>query len=235
LSDKEAILHVHDLYKTYTLGKVEVPALSGVTFHVEKGEFLAITGPSGCGKSTFMHLIGCLDRPTKGEIFIDEVNVSTLGDDELAKIRNKKIGFVFQSFNLLPKLTADKNVELPLYYYGVEKEERAKKALEKLKLVGLENRANHKPTEISGGERQRIAIARALINDPAIMLADEPTGNLDSKTSEDILRIFQGLNDKGVTIIIVTHEPDIVNYTKRVVRLRDGRIIGDEKVEQKRL
>jgi putative ABC transport system ATP-binding protein len=235
LSDKEAILHLHDLTKTYKLGKVEVPALKGITLHVEKGEFVAITGPSGCGKSTFMHLIGCLDKPTSGEIFIDNVKVSTLDDDALASIRNKMIGFVFQSFNLLPKLTALKNVELPLYYYGVKTEERTAKANEMLKLVGLENRATHKPTEISGGERQRIAIARALVNNPRIMLADEPTGNLDTKTSEDILKILQTLNDKGVTIILVTHELDIVRYTKRVVRLRDGLLVGDEKVEQIRL
>jgi putative ABC transport system ATP-binding protein len=235
LSDKEAILQVRDLTKVYKLGKVEVPALRGISLQVQKGEFVAITGPSGCGKSTFMHLIGCLDRPTSGEILIDDVKVSTLNDDELASIRNKKIGFVFQSFNLLPRMTADKNVELPLYYYGVPKEERNRKALEMLKLVGLENRATHKPTEISGGERQRIAIARALINDPTIMLADEPTGNLDTKTSEDIMMIFQGLNDKGVTIILVTHEADIVAFTKRVVRLRDGLMVGDERIKQKRL
>lgn len=235
MSDKEALLHVHDLTKTYKLGKVEVPALMGITLHVEKGEFVSITGPSGCGKSTFMHLIGCLDRPTSGEIFIEQVKVSTLDDDALASIRNKMIGFVFQAFNLLPKMSALKNVELPLYYYGVNSELREKKAMEMLRTMGLENRATHKPTEISGGERQRIAIARALINDPRIMLADEPTGNLDTKTSEDIMKVFQQLNDKGVTIIIVTHEADIVKYTKRVVRLRDGKVVGDEKIEQKRL
>jgi putative ABC transport system ATP-binding protein len=235
LKDRAAILHVHDLTKTYKLGKVDVPALRGITFHVEKGEFVAITGPSGCGKSTFMHLIGCLDRPTSGEIFLEEVKVSTLDDDALASIRNKMIGFVFQSFNLLPKMSALKNVELPLYYYGMNSVQREKKAMEMLKIVGLENRATHKPPEISGGERQRIAIARALINDPRIMLADEPTGNLDTRTSADIMKIFQELNDKGATIIIVTHEADIVKYTKRVVRLRDGKVVGDEKLEQKRL
>lgn len=233
--DKDAILHVHDLTKTYRLGKVEVPALRGITLHIEKGEFVAITGPSGCGKSTFMHLIGCLDRPTSGEIMIQQVNVSTLDDDSLASIRNKMIGFVFQSFNLLPKLSAQKNVELPLYYYGIKKEERERRALKMLGLVGLGNRVTHKPTEISGGERQRIAIARALINNPIFMLADEPTGNLDTKTSEDIMKVFQTLNDKGVTIIIVTHEADIVRYTKRVVRLRDGQLVGDEQLQQVRL
>ena len=235
MNDKESILNVRDLTKIYKLGKVEVPALRGITLKVGSGEFVAITGPSGCGKSTFMHLIGCLDRPTSGEIYIQQVRVSTLNDDALASIRNKMIGFVFQAFNLLPKLDAEKNVELPLYYYGVKKVERERKSLEMLKLLGLENRATHKPTEISGGERQRIAIARALVNDPIFMLADEPTGNLDSKTSEDIMRVFQGLNDKGVTIIMVTHEADIVRYTKRVVRLRDGLIVGDEKIEQFRL
>lgn len=235
MKDKDAILHVHDLTKIYKLGNVDVPALRGITLHVEKGEFVAITGPSGCGKSTFMHLIGCLDRPTRGEIFLEDVKVSTLDDDALASIRNKMIGFVFQSFNLLPKMSALKNVELPLYYYGVSKDQREKKAMEMLKIMGLENRVTHKPTEISGGERQRIAIARALINNPRIMLADEPTGNLDTKTSEDIMKEFQQLNDKGVTIIIVTHEADIVRYTKRVVRLRDGKVVDDEKLEQKRL
>ena len=235
MNDNNAILRINDLTKIYKLGKVEVPALRGISLQVNKGEFVSITGPSGCGKSTFMHLIGCLDKPTSGEIFIDKVKVSTLADDALASIRNKMIGFVFQSFNLLPKLTAEKNIELPLYYFGVKKEERAKKALEMLKVIGLENRATHKPPEISGGERQRIAIARALVNDPRIMLADEPTGNLDTKTSEDIMKVFQTLNDSGVTIIIVTHEPDIVKYTKRVVRLRDGQVIGDEKLEQQRL
>jgi putative ABC transport system ATP-binding protein len=220
MSDKDVILSVCDLVKIYRLGKVDVPALRGVSLNIERGEFAAITGPSGCGKSTFMHLIGCLDRPTSGEIIIDDVNVSTLDDNELASIRNKKIGFVFQAFNLLPKLTAIKNVELPLYYYGVKKEARESKSIEMLKLVGLENRVTHKPPEISGGERQRIAIARALVNDPSILLADEPTGNLDSKTGEDIMRIFQKLNDRGATIILVTHEADIVRFTKRVIRLR---------------
>ncbi|MFH1710140.1 MAG: ABC transporter ATP-binding protein [bacterium] len=235
MSDRKAILHVHDLTRTYRLGKVEVPALQGITLHIEKGEFVSITGPSGCGKSTFMHLIGCLDRPTSGEIFIEEVKVSTLDDDALASIRNKMIGFVFQAFNVLPKMSALKNVELPLYYYGVQREERDARAHEMLKVIGLEHRAHHKPTELSGGERQRIAIARALVNDPRIMLADEPTGNLDTKTSEDIMKVFQELNDKGVTIIIVTHELDIVRYTKRVVRLRDGLLVDDERIEQKRL
>jgi putative ABC transport system ATP-binding protein len=234
MSDKDVILSVCDLVKIYRLGKVDVPALRGVSLNIERGEFAAITGPSGCGKSTFMHLIGCLDRPTSGEIIIDDVNVSTLDDNELASIRNKKIGFVFQAFNLLPKLTAIKNVELPLYYYGVKKEARESKSIEMLKLVGLENRVTHKPPEISGGERQRIAIARALVNDPSILLADEPTGNLDSKTGEDIMRIFQKLNDRGATIILVTHEADIVRFTKRVIRLRDGQVVGDEKVEQVR-
>jgi len=235
LSDKEAILHVHDLTKTYKLGKIDVPALKGITTHVERGEFVAITGPSGCGKSTFMHLIGCLDRPTSGEILINEVKVSTLDDNSLANIRNKMIGFVFQAFNLLPRLNAEKNVALPLYYYGIKKEQRDETAHKMLDTVGLGDRAHHKPAELSGGERQRVAIARALVNDPSIILADEPTGNLDTKSSEDIMKIFQELNDKGATIIIVTHEPDIVRYAKRVIRLRDGKMVGDERMEQIRL
>lgn len=235
MSDKEAILHVHDLTKTYKLGKIDVPALKGITTHVERGEFVAITGPSGCGKSTFMHLIGCLDRPTSGEILINEVKVSTLDDNSLANIRNKMIGFVFQAFNLLPRLNAEKNVALPLYYYGIKKEQRDETAHKMLDTVGLGDRAHHKPAELSGGERQRVAIARALVNDPSIILADEPTGNLDTKSSEDIMKIFQELNDKGATIIIVTHEPDIVRYAKRVIRLRDGKMVGDERMEQIRL
>jgi putative ABC transport system ATP-binding protein len=223
---------VVDLQRIYKLGAIEVPAVCGVTCEVKRGEFVAITGPSGCGKSTFMHLIGCLDRPTSGQIYLDGENVAAFDDKQLAVIRNKKIGFVFQSFNLLAKLNAEKNVSLPLYYADIKADERDRRAHAMLDQVGLENRAHHKPAEMSGGERQRIAIARALINDPAIILADEPTGNLDTKTSVDILRIFQDINKKGATIMLVTHEPDIVRYTKRVIKLRDGRLIGDEKVEQ---
>jgi len=232
LNANDLTLKVVDLCKTYTLGKIEVPAVCGVSCEVKRGEFVAITGPSGCGKSTFMHLIGCLDKPTTGQIYLDDDNVAGFDDNELAKIRNKKIGFVFQSFNLLPRLNAEKNVSLPLYYADVRAEERDTRAHAMLAQVGLENRAHHKPAEMSGGERQRIAIARALINNPAIILADEPTGNLDSKTSVDIMRIFQDINKKGATIIVVTHEPDIVLYAKRVIKLKDGHIIGDEPVKQ---
>jgi putative ABC transport system ATP-binding protein len=232
LNANDLILRVVKLIKTYKLGKIEVPAVCGVSCEVKKGEFVAITGPSGCGKSTFMHLIGCLDRPTSGEIYLDGENVAGFDDYRLAAIRNKKIGFVFQAFNLLPRLNAEKNVSLPLYYADIGPEERDRRAHAMLDQVALEKRAHHKPAEMSGGERQRIAIARALINDPSLILADEPTGNLDSKTSVDIMRIFQDINKKGATIIVVTHEPDIVRYAKRVIKLKDGTIIGDEKVEQ---
>lgn len=232
MSANDITLRVIDLSKTYTLANIEVPAVCGVSCEVKRGEFVAITGPSGCGKSTFMHLIGCLDKPTAGKIFLDGDNVADFDDNQLAKIRNKKIGFVFQSFNLLPRMNAEKNVALPLYYADIRTEERDSRAHAMLEQVGLEKRAHHKPAEMSGGERQRIAIARALINDPAIILADEPTGNLDSKTSIDIMRIFQDINKKGATIVVVTHEPDIVRYARRVIKLRDGQIIGDEPVAQ---
>lgn len=232
MNANDITLKVVDLHKTYKLGTIEVPAVCGVSCEVKRGEFVAITGPSGCGKSTFMHLIGCLDKPTTGQIYLDGDNVADFDDNQLAAIRNKKIGFVFQSFNLLPKMNAEKNVSLPLYYADVRAEERDRRAHAMLEQVGLEKRAHHKPAEMSGGERQRIAIARALINNPAIMLADEPTGNLDSKTSVDIMKIFQDINKKGATIIVVTHEPDIVRYARRVIKLKDGHIIGDEPVEQ---
>ena len=232
MNANDLTLKVVDLCKTYKLGPIVVPAVCGVSCEVKRGEFVAITGPSGCGKSTFMHLIGCLDKPTTGQIYLDGDNVAEFDDNQLAAIRNKKIGFVFQSFNLLPRLNAEKNVSLPLYYADIRAEERDRLAHAMLDQVGLEKRSHHKPAEMSGGERQRIAIARALINDPAIMLADEPTGNLDSKTSVDIMRIFQDINKKGATIVVVTHEPDIVRYTRRVIKLKDGHIIGDEPVEQ---
>ena len=232
MNANDLTLKVVDLCKTYTLGKIEVPAVIGVSCEVKRGEFVAITGPSGCGKSTFMHLIGCLDKPTTGKIYLDGDNVAEFDDNQLAAIRNKKIGFVFQSFNLLPRMNAEKNVSLPLYYADVKAEERDRRAHAMLDQVALEKRAHHKPAEMSGGERQRIAIARALINNPAIILADEPTGNLDSKTSVDIMRIFQDINKKGATIVVVTHEPDIVRYARRVIKLKDGHIIGDEPVEQ---
>ena len=235
MSENSLTLKVTSLVKIYELGKIEVPALQGINCEVRKGEFVAITGPSGCGKSTFMHLIGCLDHPTKGDIYLDGVNVATFDDNKLAEVRNQKIGFVFQTFNLLSRMNAEKNVALPLYYFGVKKEQRDDMAHKMLEKLGLGERAHHKPAELSGGERQRVAIARALINDPSIILADEPTGNLDTKSSEDIMRIFQQINDQGKTVIIVTHEPDIIRYTKRIIRLRDGLMIGEEKMDQVKL
>jgi len=222
------IVKVEGLERSYKLGKVEVKALRGVTFDVESGSFTSIMGPSGCGKSTLMHLIGCLDRPTRGKLFIEDMEVSSLQDDELAKIRNKRIGFVFQMFNLLPRLNAQENVELPLIYSGIPREERTERSLKALSMVGLFDRAGHRPSEISGGEMQRVAIARALVNNPSILLADEPTGNLDTKASHEIMEVFQKLNAMGVTIIMVTHEPDVAVYSKRVISLRDGEIVKDE-------
>lgn len=192
-------------------------------------------GASGCGKSTFMNILGCLDKPTKGEYILDGINISKVKDSEISKIRNKKISFVFQSYNLLPKLNAIENVELPLIYAGIDAQTRHKKAIEALELVGLSARMKHKPNEMSGGQRQRVAIARALVNDPAIILADEPTGNLDTKSTFEIIEIFQKINNKGTTIIMVTHEPDVAEYTKRIVRFRDGKIISDSIVENPKI
>jgi putative ABC transport system ATP-binding protein len=213
------------------MGKVEVNALSGINLKVGKGEFVSIMGPSGCGKSTLMHIVGCLDRPTSGHVLLDEVDVDELDDNNLADIRNKKVGFVFQTFNLLPKLNAIENVELPLIYAGVSFEQRRKKAAELLEIVGLKDRMFHKPTELSGGQSQRVAIARSLANDPSIILADEPTGNLDSKSGEEIIRLFQELNSRGITLIIVTHDQEIANHSKRIVRLKDGLVVADEPVK----
>jgi putative ABC transport system ATP-binding protein len=226
------VVNVQNLAKTYILGKVEVPALQGVSFEVKKGEFVSIIGPSGCGKSTLMHLIGCLDHPTSGSVYLDETNVSTLDDNQLAEIRNKKIGFVFQTFNLLPRMSALENVELPLIYSNVSAAQMREKAMEMLDKVGLKPRAGHRPPELSGGERQRVAIARALVIDPTIILADEPTGNLDSKSSEEIMAFFQRLNKEGATILMVTHEHDIAQCTKRTIYLKDGQILSDESVKQ---
>ena len=225
------IIRMEGIGKIYDTGKVQVEALKNVNLCIDKGEFVAVMGPSGSGKSTLMNIIGCLDRATSGHYELDGVNISDLDDTELARIRNKKIGFVFQSFNLLPKMNALQNVELPMIYAGAGKKERRDKALEALNKVGLLDRMDHRPNELSGGQKQRVAIARALVNDPTIILADEPTGNLDTASGEDIMAVFQELNREGVTIVLVTHEPDIAEHTRRIVRFRDGMLISDEKVE----
>lgn len=222
------IIRMENTGKIYRTGVIEVEALRNVNLEIEKGEFVSIMGPSGSGKSTLMNIVGCLDRATAGLYELDGVNISSIDDIELAKIRNLKIGFVFQSFNLLPRITAVQNVELPMIYAGVGKKERRKKAVEALERVSLADRMNHKPNELSGGQKQRVAIARSLVNTPALILADEPTGNLDSSSGEDIMAVFQELNREGVTIVLVTHEPDIAQHTKRVVKFRDGLLISDE-------
>ncbi|MCS7119801.1 MAG: ABC transporter ATP-binding protein [Candidatus Bathyarchaeota archaeon] len=221
------MVEVKDVKKSYRMGKVSVPALRGVSFDIRKGEFLTIFGPSGSGKSTLLHLIGGLDRPDEGEILINGVNILSLSDNELADLRLRKIGFVFQFFNLLPRLTALRNVELPLSLADVPEDEALEKAKEMLKIVGLEARLSHKPTELSGGEQQRVAIARALINDPEIVLADEPTGNLDTKTGWEIVQLMKRLNEeKGQTFVVVTHDPNIAEIATRIIYLKDGLIEG---------
>ncbi|MCX7710953.1 MAG: ABC transporter ATP-binding protein [Clostridia bacterium] len=221
------MIRISNLGKIYKNGSIEVEALKNVDLSIHKGEFVSIMGPSGSGKSTLMNIIGCLDRSTSGIYELDGVNISALDDRELARIRNLKIGFVFQSFNLLPRMSALHNVELPMIYAGVPAKQRRKKAEESLAKVGLAERMHHKPNEMSGGQKQRVAIARALVNNPAILLADEPTGNLDSASGEDIMALFQELNREGVTLVMVTHEPDIGEHTKRIVSFRDGRLIKD--------
>ena len=221
------MIDLQNIVKIYKLGDVEVIALDGVTCRIEVGEMVSIMGPSGSGKSTLMNLIGCLDRPTSGKYLLDGKDVSNLKDDELAEIRNKKIGFVFQSFNLLPQATTVANVALPLVYSGVDN--KHERALEALELVGMGQRAKHRPSEISGGEQQRVAIARALVNNPALILADEPTGNLDTQTSKGIMLLLKRLNSQGITIVLVTHEVDIAAYTNRTIHLRDGKIVSEKK------
>lgn len=224
------MLKVNKLRKVYGQGEVCVEALRGIDFEVKSGEFVSIMGPSGSGKSTLMNILGCLDKSTDGTYELDGHQIQDIPTNELAHIRNKKIGFVFQSFNLLPKLTALKNVELPLIYMGVEREERIKLAKASLKRVGLEERMHHKPSELSGGQKQRVAVARALVTNPAIILADEPTGNLDSHSTDEILKLFEVLNDEGKTIIIVTHEDEVAHRTKRMLIFRDGQLVRDEEV-----
>jgi putative ABC transport system ATP-binding protein len=225
----DSVIRTDDLWKTYVMGAEEVHALRGVSFDVQRGEYLAIMGPSGSGKSTLMNLIGCLDTPSSGQYWLNSKLVSEMDDDELAYIRNKEIGFVFQTFNLLPRATALHNVELPLIYNGTPRKERLEMARVALQRVDLADRMNHKPNELSGGQRQRVAIARALVNNPSIILADEPTGNLDSQTSEEIMRFFGELNLQGNTIILVTHEHDIAEHAHRVLHILDGRINLDER------
>jgi putative ABC transport system ATP-binding protein len=221
------LIEIEHLVKIYQLGEVDVHALRGVSLEVKSGEFVAIMGASGSGKSTFMNILGCLDKPTKGKYLLDGVDVGKLSRDELAAIRNNKIGFVFQGFNLLSRTSALENVELPLFYGTVSNKERKEKAVAALDKVGLADRIHHYPNQLSGGQQQRVAIARALVNDPSIILADEPTGNLDSRTSVEVMGIFQELNDNGISIIVVTHEPDIAQFTKRHILFRDGKIRSD--------
>jgi putative ABC transport system ATP-binding protein len=223
-----SIIHLEDIRKSYFMGKMELPVLKGISMNIAKNEYVALMGPSGSGKSTLMNILGCLDTPTAGRYILNGKDVSKMVDNDLAEVRNKEIGFVFQQFNLLPRLSAVENVALPLVYGGMNKKTRIEKAMHVLELVSLTDRSHHKPNELSGGQCQRVAIARALVNDPAIILADEPTGNLDTKTSYEIMSIFGEIHKNGNTVILVTHEEDIANYSNRIVRLRDGVIESDK-------
>jgi putative ABC transport system ATP-binding protein len=231
------VIRIEDLTRVYQMGEVEVRALDGISLSIAPGEFVAVMGPSGSGKSTFMNIVGCLDRPTAGRYFLDGVDVSELGRDQRAEIRNGKIGFVFQSFNLLSRTSALENVELPLIYSsnGHSGKDRMKMARQCLETVGLAGREDHVPSQLSGGQQQRVAIARALINEPKLMLADEPTGNLDTKSSDEVMAVFQKLNEAGKTVVLITHEPDIARYAKRVVVFRDGKLVEDRPVTDRTL
>jgi putative ABC transport system ATP-binding protein len=227
------MIEVKDIVKKYVTGEIDFTALKSINLKIEKGEFTAIMGPSGSGKSTFMNILGCLDRFDSGKYILNGNEVTNLNDKELAYIRNKQIGFVFQAFNLLPRMNILENVELPMTYAGVPAKQRRERALSALDKVGLSDRVKHRPNEISGGQKQRVAIARAIVNAPAVIMADEPTGNLDTKSSIEIMRIFQNLNNEGATVIMVTHESDIAKHCKRIVRFRDGEIISDEEVKDR--
>lgn len=224
----DAIIHLNDIQKSYFMGSQAIPVLKGITIDIFKNEYVALMGPSGSGKSTLMNILGCLDTPTGGKYILNNNDVSKMADDDLAEVRNQEIGFVFQQFNLLPRLSAAENVALPLIYAGISKKERIERALEALRKVGLEDRSHHKSNELSGGQIQRVAIARALVNNPSLLLADEPTGNLDSKTSVEVMEIFGKIQEAGNTVVLVTHEEDIAKYAKRIIRLRDGLVETDK-------
>jgi putative ABC transport system ATP-binding protein len=231
----EPVVEVRDIEKVYVMGDVEVRALRGVSLSMHKGDFIAVMGASGSGKSTFMNLVGCLDRPTRGQYFLSGTDVGKLSRDQLARVRGRQIGFVFQGFNLLPRTSAIENVELPMLYQGIGSKERQQRAAEALSRVGLGDRLDHTPAQLSGGQQQRVAIARALVNRPALLLADEPTGNLDSRTSIEVMAIFQELNDQGLTVLLVTHEPDIAEHARRVVTFKDGLVQTDVQVSPRRV